>query len=194
MAERRRLFNGVDLSGWRQAGPGGFTVEDGCLVTHGGMGLLWYTPEPFGNVTLGVVYRLSRRDDNSGVFIRIAEPPPDPWFAVHHGYEVQILDSAPDRHHITACIYSLAPATAEPMPFREIGEWNELLITMRGALVTVSLNGVETTRFDPAGPVPERLQQWEPERGPRPERGYIGLQNHDEATRVAFRDVWVEDL
>lgn len=189
---RRQLFNGTDLVGWEQAGPGHFSVEEGLLVAHGGMGLLWYTPEPFGDVVLGVSYRLSRREDNSGVFIRITDRPPDPWYAVHHGYEVQILDSAPDPYQRTACIYSLAPALATP--FLAIGAWNELRISMRGPLVSVSLNGVETTRFDPAGPVPTRQRESEPERGPRPERGYIGLQNHDEPSRVAFREVWVEPL
>jgi hypothetical protein len=192
MAERRQLFNGRDLDGWEHVGPGGFEVQDGLLLARGGMGLLWYTRETFGDVLLGVSYRLSRREDNSGVFIRISEPPPDPWLAVHHGYEVQILDTAPDAYHRTGSIYSLAPAGIAPR--RPVGEWNELRVRMQGPLVAVSVNGVETTRFDPAGPVPERAQQWEPERGPRPERGYIGLQNHDGPSAVAFREVWVEPL
>ncbi len=61
-------------------------------------------------------------------------------------------------------------------------------------MVVVSLNGVETTRFDPSEPVPERMHDWEPERGPRPQRGYIGLQNHDAPSVVRFDAVWVEPL
>src|SRR6266404_2726296 len=34
-----------------------------------------------------------------------------PWFAVHHGYEVQIA-AAPDPLHRTGAIYSLAPSSA----------------------------------------------------------------------------------
>ncbi len=130
MPERRQLFNGRDLDGWEHVGPGGFRVEDGALVSQGGMGLLWYTRETFGDALLGVRYRLGRREDNSGVFIRIADRPPDPWFAVHHGYEVQILDTAPDAYHRTASIYSLAPAAAAAaLP---LGAWNELRIALRG--------------------------------------------------------------
>jgi hypothetical protein len=192
MAETRtQLFNGRDLGGWRMAGPGEFVVEDGALVSRGGMGLLWYEREPFGNCRLRAVYRVGRSEDNSGVFIRIAEPPPDPWFAVHHGYEVQILATG-GEYHKSGCIYSLSRGLADAQ--LGPGEWNQLLIAMRGQLVEVTLNSVLVTTFDPAGPLPERQFPYEPERGPRPESGYIGLQNHDDASRVAFREVSVEPL
>ena len=32
-----QLFNGVDLDGWRQAGPDGFRIDNGMLVTEGGL-------------------------------------------------------------------------------------------------------------------------------------------------------------
>jgi len=34
------LFNGKNLDGWQQAGPGRFVVVNGMLKTEGGMGLL----------------------------------------------------------------------------------------------------------------------------------------------------------
>jgi hypothetical protein len=184
----RPLFNGRDLDGWEQVGPGGFTVEDGLLVSHGGMGLLWYTREPFGDCRLRVVYRTGRVEDNSGVFIRIDGPPADPWHAVHHGYEVQIYAPGDDRHR-TGVIYSMSSTDrhADAPP----GEWNRMEIELDGGLVRVWLNGVRLTEFDPAAPVPPREQPYEPERGPRPRRGYIGLQNHDGPSRVAFREVSV---
>ena len=37
------LFNGKDLTGWKHVGPGGDTIEDGLIKTHGGMGLLYWT-------------------------------------------------------------------------------------------------------------------------------------------------------
>ncbi|HKC12869.1 MAG TPA: family 16 glycoside hydrolase, partial [Vicinamibacteria bacterium] len=45
----RQLFNGKDLTGWKHVGPGGMTVEDGLLRTHGGMGLLYWTGGKLGN-------------------------------------------------------------------------------------------------------------------------------------------------
>ena len=172
-------------------GDGSFVVEDGMLKTQGGMGLLWYTRSKFGDATLRVVYRVSRVEDNSGVFIRIAEPPPDAWYAVHHGYEVQILATG-DEWHRTGCIYSITRALADAQ--KPPGEWNVMDIAMRGACVDVTLNGVLVTTFDSVQPVPPRRYGYEPERGPRPEHGYIGLQNHDADSVVHFREVSVEPL
>jgi hypothetical protein len=188
---RKQLFNGRDLTGWKMAGNGSFVVEDGALKTQGGMGLLWYTESKLGDATLRVVYRVSRVEDNSGVFIRIAERPPDAWYAVHHGYEVQILATG-DEWHRTGCIYSITRALADAQ--KPAGEWNVMDIAMRGARVDVTLNGVLVTTLDPAQPVPPRRFDYEPERGPRPEYGYIGLQNHDADSLVYFREVSVEAL
>jgi len=41
-------------------------------------------------------------------------------------------------------------------------------------------------------PVPERKQWFEPVRGPRADTGYIGLQNHDAASTVYFKEVSVK--
>ncbi len=172
-------------------GPGGFVVEDGLLKTQGGMGLLWYSSEKIGDALLRVAYRVTREEDNSGVFIRIADRPPDPWFAVHHGYEVQILATG-DEWHRTGCIYSMTPARAQAQS--PPGEWNLMDIALRGPFVEVTLNGALVTTFEPSQPVPPRAQDYEPERGPRPEHGYIGLQNHDAASVVYFREVSVGTL
>ena len=43
------LFNGKDLTGWKHVGPGGMTVEDGLIQTHGGMGLLYWTGGKVGD-------------------------------------------------------------------------------------------------------------------------------------------------
>ena len=190
-AGRRQLFNGRDLTGWTMVGPGGFSVEDGMLKSSGGMGLLYYTGEKIGNAVLRAVYRVGRAEDNSGVFVRIAEAPPDPWFAVHHGYEVQILATG-DEYHDSGCIYSLSKTLAQPQ--LPPGEWNVMDIALRGQVIAVTLNGTLVTEFDPTGPVPERKFPYEPERGPRPEAGYIGLQNHDGDSVVYFREVSVEAL
>jgi hypothetical protein len=186
-----QLFNGRDLSGWEHVGPGGFTVEEGLLTSQGGMGLLWYTRRTVGDAVLRVVYRVRRPEDNSGVFIRIAGPPPDPWFAVHHGYEVQILATG-DDWHATGCIYSMTPVTARPE--KPPGEWNAMEIVMRGERVTVFVNGVQVTDFVTGQEVPPRTRDYEPERGPRPAHGYIGLQNHDAASVIQFREVSVRPL
>ena len=77
-AGSQQLFNGKDMTGWHFVGPGSFTVEDGLLTTHGGMGLLVYDKQPFGNAVIKVVYKVTGEHDNSGVYIRLPESAPDP--------------------------------------------------------------------------------------------------------------------
>src|ERR1700693_3893937 len=68
----RALFNGKDLDGWQQVGPGSFVVKDGMMKTEGGMGMLWYAREKIAHATIRVVFRLTAKESDSGVFIRIA--------------------------------------------------------------------------------------------------------------------------
>lgn len=190
----RPLFDGKTLEGWEHLGPGKMVVEDGRIRTEGGMGLLWYTREKLGNCTIRVVYKTTAKSSNSGVFIRIADKPKDEWFAVHHGYEVQICDEA-DEFHRTGAVYSLSKATASPS---KVGEWNTMEITLKGQRVIITLNGVQVQDFNPeTAVVPERKKDYEPERGPRPTAGYIGLQNHNDVARgaeVYFKEVSVRPL
>ena len=107
----QQLFNGKDLTGWKHVGPGGDTVEDGLIQTHGGMGLLYWTGGKIGNCEIHVVFKMRDENDNSGVFIRIPLEPREEWMPVHYGYEVQI-DNHPeksneDEYHSTGMLYSL---------------------------------------------------------------------------------------
>jgi hypothetical protein len=157
------------------------------------MGLLWYAREKLGNCVLRVVYRTVSPNANSGVYIRIDDKPRDEWYAVHHGYEVQIMDSAPDSRG-TGSVYTFAEAKARPA---KAGEWNTLEVTLKGDRVLTSINGVAVAEFDPSGPIPERKNlgpHGDPERGPRPESGYFGLQNHDGKSIVEFKEVAVRPL
>ncbi len=184
------LFNGQDMTGWRHIGPGEFVVENGALKTVGGMGLLVYDGKAIGNSIVRIVYKPESPDANAGVFIRAAQKPMDPWYAVHNGYEVQIQDSA-DEFHRTGSIYSLASAAEFPA---STDGWNTMEIALEGQTTTVSVNGTVVNTFRGDQPVPERTKFFEPRRGPRPDVGYIGLQNHDEGSTIWFREVSVRPL
>ena len=116
-----------------------------------------------------------------------------PWYAVHHGYEVQIADGG-DEFHRTGAIYSYAKAAAAPDTPRD--QWRTMLITLKGTRVLVDLDGKRVTEFDSTDTnVPPRKQWHEPRREPtRPTKGYIGLQNHDPGDVVWFKDVSVRKL
>ena len=113
-----------------------------------------------------------------------------PWYAVHHGYEVQIADGA-DPFHRTGSIYSLA-SSAAPVP-KSPGQWRTMIITLDGEKVAVEVDGESASAFDPrASDLPARKQWHEPKREPkRPVEGYIGLQNHDPGDVVWFKEVSV---
>lgn len=201
-AEEKALFNGRDLTGWTHVGSGEVVVEHGLLKTVGGMGLLFHAGERFGDCTIRVVYRTTTVDDNSGIFIRIPEPPKDAWQAVHTGYEIQILENFPASYvlsdhqkkfgtswHTTGAIYSMSPALATPQ--KPVGEWNTMEIELRGPRTVIRLNGVLVNDFVEGSVVPPREHSYEPVRGRRPDAGYIGLQNHHEPQTVLFKDITV---
>jgi 3-keto-disaccharide hydrolase len=185
-AQMRKRFLTADHAGWRMAGPGGFRrLPDGIVESYGGPGLFWYAHEAFEDFVLSVAWRITRPDDNSGVFLRFPPLSDSPQPAIERGYEVQIDDRGldPKRNvfgsafHLTGAIYQLAPAVRRCS--RAAGEWNFFEITARGATLAVKLNGQEISILENASREP---------------RGHIGLQNHHNGSTVQFRDLYVMAL
>jgi hypothetical protein len=185
------LFNGHDLTGWKQVGPGTHTVENGMITSTGGMGLLYCTKGKFSNCKIRVVYQMQKANSNSGVFIRIPIEPREAWMPVFYGYEVQIDNhpetSGEDEFHITGTLYSLTKPLARPG--KPGPEWNTMIITLDGPRTIVEVNGEKVTDYTEGEPVPERKFDFEPFRGKRPVEGYIGLQNHGNDDIVHFKEV-----
>jgi hypothetical protein len=115
------------------------------------------------------------------------------WYAVHHGYEVQI-DDAGDSWHRTGAIYSLAEAAS--LPARPESEWRTMIVTLQGDHVTVDVDNKTVSNFNAAAAnLPPRKSWSEPVRQiKRPTHGYIGLQNHDPGDVVWFEEVAVRRL
>ena len=169
------LFDGSSLEGWTQAGPGGFTLQDdGSMVSHGGMGLLYYAAESYRNFELELDWKVNKHSANAGVFVRFPATD-DPWVAVREGYEIQI-DNSRDPDHVTGSIYAISA------PFRVTAnatdEWNTYRIKVTGQRYQIWLNGALINDFV----------------GNRSLEGHIGLQNHDDSSRVAFRNVRIRAL
>ena len=192
----RQLFNGKDLTGWKHAGPGFMTVENGLIKGNGGMGLLYWAGEKFGNCTIKVVWKMRDENSNSGIFIRMPVEPREEWMPVHYGFEVQI-DNKPelsdeDEYHYTGTLYSLTKPLAKPG--KPGPQWNTTEITLDGPRTIVYVNGEKVTDYTEGDPVPDRKFDFEPYRGPRPDSGYIGVQNHGEADVVFFKEIAVKPL
>ncbi len=196
-AAEQKLFNGKDLSGWariprHEGAPAneqpGIEVQNGLLVSRPDAPEddLWYTREKIGNATLRIVYKVSAPNANSGIFTRIPEQPKSEDDAINKGIEVQI-DESGDDYHCTGVLYSWTQAKARP--YKPAGEWNTLEITMKGPRTTVKLNGVLVTDYDGVSPVPPKKSRYEPERGPRPDTGYIAIQHHGGNATVWFKEI-----
>ncbi len=174
------LFNGRDLTGWRQSGPGGFTVEDCEMTSFGGLGMLWYSGKQFQDYSLKLQFKLSDDTDNSGVFTRFPDPGNDPFVAVNRGHEVQIRegtasDGEPQK---TGSIYNFDREDARNA--RPIGEWNDYEIRVVGQTYTMFLNGQKVNEYTSDGS--------------RGTQGFIGLQNHGAGDKVSLRTVQIKEL
>ena len=67
-------------------------------------------------------------------------------------------------------------------------------IILDGQTTRVEVNGTKVNEFHGDQPVPARTKYYEPRRGPRPDEGYIGLQNHDQRSTIWFKEISVRPL
>ena len=123
------LFNGKDLSGWREDKPGSspaWKVEDGTLVSPGHGPELIHANK-FEDFKLHIEFNCGA-GANSGVYLR-------------GRYEVQIEDNSvqePPSHHTGGVYGFLAPTPEQP---RRPGVWQNFDITLIGRTITVVQNG-----------------------------------------------------
>src|SRR5581483_6217141 len=85
--------------------------------------------------------------DSLKTFMDASENERGPWYAVHHGYEVQICDAADGKRSRTGAVYSLAGSAA--LPDKPPTEWKAMVITLDGNRVLVDIDGRRVTAFDP---------------------------------------------
>ncbi|MEV6474218.1 ThuA domain-containing protein [Streptomyces sp. NPDC051657] len=177
----RPIFNGKTLEGWKQAGPGKFSVSDGALHSEGGMGLLTYQAKELKSYSLKLDWKMTG-DDNSGIFVGFPESD-DPWSAVDNGYEIQI-DATDAADRTTGAVYTFKSANikARDRVLRPPGQWNSYEIKVQGERLQIFLNGAKINDFtntDPARSLKD---------------GYIGLQNHGADDQVSFRNIQLKEL
>ncbi|OEJ28396.1 glycosyl hydrolase [Streptomyces agglomeratus] len=173
------LFDGTGTTGWKQAGPGSFTLADGTLTSQGGLGMLWYSAQEFtGDYALKLDWRMDG-DDNSGIMVGFPASD-DPWSAVDNGYEIQI-DATDSADRTTGSVYGFKSAdlAVRDAALNPPGEWNTYEIRVTGERLEVFLNGRKVNDFT----------NTDPARSPR--QGHIGIQNHGDGDQVSFRNIRV---
>jgi hypothetical protein len=188
----------IDANSWRMAGDGAFAIATDLVRAQpaGGLGLYWCAIPTPADFELELDAMLDRFDDNSGIFIRFRDPDSfgyenTAWVGVHDGLEIQIDEIArPDGAdiHRTGAVYE-QPSTFARAPDGVAGAWRHFTITVRGARVTVRIDGAQVTDLTFAGDLahPDRAKPTAPG-APR----FVGLQSDTGA--VAFRHVRLRSL
>jgi hypothetical protein len=180
-----RLFNGKDLSGWKNNGEEKWVVEKGTILCES-------KANHYGYLTMEKSYRdfnlrLQFKGEalgNSGVFFHSHIVGIDP----EHGPDIEGMQTEVDpsvgKH--TGGLYEsggrgwVAQPTAEGEKALKPGQWNLLEISAHGNHVVTRLNGVQIVDFtDPA---------------PKFTEGVIGLQVHTGGgVRVRWKNIEIQD-
>jgi hypothetical protein len=185
------LFNGKDLSGWKQfAGKEKvWVVEDGMIVCTGRGGGWLGSDKEYANFELRLEYRLTP-GGNSGIYIRA----PQTGHISRVGMEIQLLDDLHptyaklDFYQYTGSIYHVVAPTRRTT--KPAGQWNAVTIRAQGRQVVVMLNGKKIVDAD----LDRYLQDPEVAKehtGLTRTTGHIGLQSHTD--RVEFRNLRLKE-
>jgi len=164
------LFNGKDLTGWKQSKPGppDWTVQNGAIVSPG-HGAELINDRKFKDFKLHIEFNCGK-DSNSGVYLR-------------GRYEVQVeteSQAEPPSHH-TGGVYGFLDPTPE-LP-RTPDVWQTYDITLIGRRVTIVQNGKTVIdNQEIPGITGGALDSHEAEPGP------IYLQGSEKG-HVAFRNI-----
>jgi hypothetical protein len=191
--EFRQLFNGNDLSGWKQVNCASstFTVRDGMIVCTGIPTGVLRTDRQYENFILELNYLHVRPKGNAGLFVW-SEPMPVVGEPFTRAIEIQILDGRnsetytshgdvfaiqgasfiPDRPHPRGWMRCL-PSERRARP---AGQWNHYRVTCRDGAVTLAVNGKAVS-----GGSESSLR-----------KGYICLES--EGSEVHFKDIRIKEL
>ena len=196
MAGWKQLFDGKTLNDWKAGSKAtGWTVENGAIMnTLSGGGMLATVDGNYGDFQLAMDFNMEKAT-NSGVFFHWTDLK-DP---VQTGIEMQVLDSAgkakTDKHDCGAIYDCLAPKMDAAKP---AGKWNHVVITCKGSMVIIDLNGKRVISTNLARwTTPHQNPDGTPNKFNKAYKdmiqpGYIGLQDHGH--KVWFKNIKIRTL
>ncbi|MCA8998336.1 MAG: DUF1080 domain-containing protein [Planctomycetaceae bacterium] len=184
------LFNGTDLSGWREV-PGSqseFTVEEGVIRVKSGQGF-WETDEKFQDFVFQGQAKTHAPDLNSGFFFRAM---PGTEEAPSNGYEVQIHNGFKngDRSQpVNAGTGAIFRRVEARRVIPDDKKWFTTTLVAAGDHIAVWVDGYQVVDW-----VDDRKADENPRKGLRTEGGHISLQGHDPTTDLSFRNLFIAKL
>lgn len=199
------LFDGSTTDAWRGFNradlPGGWTIEEGVLITSGQGGDLGgdiITKAVFENFHLSLEWNISE-GGNSGIFFNVLEGDYPAVYAT--GPEYQLIDDIGfayplEKWQQTGANYAMHNADSTKKIFHPAGSWNHSEIRVEDGHVTHWLNGeiiVEYELWDDDWKARRDISKWKDYPGYGSGiRGHLGLQDH--GSPVRFRNIKVLDL
>lgn len=127
------------LENWNRVGDANWRAEGGAIVADKGKGGFLMSKNSYKDFELKIEF-WAAHDANSGIYMRCQDgnKPTDKTC-----YEANIFDQRPDQTHATGGIVHIAAVSS---PQKAGGKWNTYEITVKGAQLTVVLNGVRTAQ------------------------------------------------
>jgi HEAT repeat protein len=187
----RKLFNGMDLTGW-VGDTAGYQVEGGEIICKPGGNL--YTADEFGDFHFKFDFKLTE-GANNGLGIRA----PLEGDAAYVGMEIQILDNTADKwaglkdYQYHGSIYGVVPAKRGYL--KPAGEWNSEEVIARGKAIKVILNGetiVDADDADITEAIEKGTMDGKEHPGLRNESGHICFCGHGDV--LYFRNIRIKEL
>jgi hypothetical protein len=199
------LFDGKTTEGWHgynmKAFPDCWKMEEGTLTmnsigSHEDQDII--TDRKYRDFVLSLEYKLTKAA-NSGVIFQVAEDTIYK-FPYETGPEFQIIDhenwtaDSLKDWQINGANYAMYPPIAKP--YKPVGEWNQLLLFVKGNDVTQILNGVVVVKYVKNTDEWKKLRnsgKWSafPDWG-KFDEGFISLQNH--GTKVWYRNIKLKEI
>jgi len=180
------IFNGKDLSGWKNNGDEKWVVQNGTILCESVANKYGYltTEKSYRDFNLRLRFK-GEAAGNSGVFFHARILGIDP----KHGPDIEGMQAEVDpsvgKH--TGGLYEsggrgwVAMPTADGELALKTGQWNKLEISSQGSHIVTRLNGVQIVDYtDPA---------------PKFTDGVIGLQIHTGGgVRVRWKDIEIQEI
>jgi len=179
------LFNGKDLTGWKNNGEEKWVVEDGTILCESTANKYGYltTEKTYRNFDLRLKFK-PEGEGNSGLFLRSKITGSSP----EHGPDIEGMqvevDPSVGKH--TGGLYESGGRGWVAMPNEagekalKPGQWNDLQVSMHGNHIVTQVNGTKVVDFtDPA---------------PKFSEGVIGLQIHTGGgVKMRWKDISIQE-
>ena len=179
------LFNGKDLTGWKNNGEEKWVVEDGTILCESAANKYGYltTEKTYRNFDLRLKFK-PEGEGNSGLFLRSKITGNNP----EHGPDIEGMqvevDPSVGKH--TGGLYESGGRGWVAMPSEagekalKPGQWNDLQVSLHGNHIVTQVNGTKVVDFtDPA---------------PKFSEGVIGLQIHTGGgVKMRWKDISIQE-